>query len=108
MKNITIEASKLFSYDDTTVMCKLLPQGESCIRIENLRGGNTPDFVFMGIIPTAALNGSTSLSSLKFENCEIEEVNFLLEDAMDIVKVFPKDKEMAIKQASERRIIDVV
>ena len=25
-----------------------------------------------------------------------------------VVKVFPKDKEMAIKQASERRIIDVV
>ena len=44
----------------------------------------------------------------KFTSDEIEEVNFLLEDAMDIVKVFPKDKEMAIKQASERRIIDVV
>ena len=67
-----------FSYDDTTVMCKLLPQGESCIRIENLRGGNTPDFVFMGIIPTSALNGSTGLSSLKFENCDIEEVNLTL------------------------------
>ena len=44
----------------------------------------------------------------RFTSGEIEEVNFLLEDAMDIVKVFPKDKEMAIKQASERRIIDVV
>ena len=39
---------------------------------------------------------------------EIEEIKFLVEDAIDIVKVFPKDKEMAIKQASERRIIDVV
>ena len=44
----------------------------------------------------------------RFASDEIEEVNFLVEDAMDIVKVFPKDKEMAIKQASERRIIDVV
>ena len=44
----------------------------------------------------------------KFTSDEIEEVNFLLEDAMDIVKVFPKDKEMAIKQAAERRVIDVV
>ena len=67
-----------FSYDDTTVMCKLLPQGETCIRIENLRGGNTPDFVFMGIIPTSALNGSTSLSSLKFGTYEIEEINLTL------------------------------
>ena len=44
----------------------------------------------------------------RFTSEEIEEVNFLLEDATDIVKVFFKDKEMAIKQASERRIIDVV
>ena len=44
----------------------------------------------------------------RFTSDEIEEVNFLVEDAMDIVKVFSKDKEMAIKQASERRIIDVV
>ena len=44
----------------------------------------------------------------RFSSEEIEEVKFLLEDATDIVKVFPKDKEMAIKQASERRIIDVV
>ena len=44
----------------------------------------------------------------RFTSDEIEEVNFLLEDAMDIVKVFSKDKEMAIKQAAERRVIDVV
>lgn len=67
-----------FTYDDTTVMCKLLPQGETCIRIENLRGGNTPDYVFMGIIPTDALNGSSQLSSLKFETFGIQEVNITL------------------------------
>ena len=67
-----------FEYDDTTVMCKLLPQGETCIRIENLRGGNTPDYVFMGIIPTDALNGSTQLSSLKFETYGLQEVNLTL------------------------------
>ena len=74
-----IQTSPLeFSYDDTSVMCKLLPQGETCIRIENLRGGNTPDFVFIGIIPTSALNGSTNLSSLKFETYDIEEINLTL------------------------------
>ena len=44
----------------------------------------------------------------RFLSDEIEEIKFLVEDAIDIVKVFSKDKEMAIKQASERRIIDVV
>ncbi len=43
-----------------------------------------------------------------FKSDEIEEVNFLVEDTIDIVKVFHKDRELAIKQASERRIIDIV
>ncbi len=57
--------------------------------------------------PPAGVNPADYVLS-KFNSDELEEVNFLVEDAVDIVKVFPKDKEMAIKQASERRIIDVV
>jgi PTH1 family peptidyl-tRNA hydrolase len=44
----------------------------------------------------------------RFSSEEVEEVNFLVEDTIDIVRVFHKDRELAIKQASERRIIDVV
>ena len=57
--------------------------------------------------PPSGINPAEYVLS-RFTSDEVEEVNFLLEDAMDIVRVFPKDKEMAIKQASERRIIDVV
>ena len=67
-----------FKYDDTTVLCKLLPKGETFIRLENIRGGNTPDYLFMGIIPTAALNGSTALSPVKFRNNGIKEINITL------------------------------
>ena len=44
----------------------------------------------------------------KFYNNETEEVDFLIEDSADILKTFVINKEAAIKEASERRIIDVV
>ena len=44
----------------------------------------------------------------KFYNGEKEEVEFLIEDSVDILYTFLKDKELAIKDASERRIIDVI
>ena len=44
----------------------------------------------------------------KFYNNEEEEVEFLIEDSVDIIEMFLKDKETAIKTASERRIIDVI
>ena len=67
-----------FEYDEMNVMCKILPQGENYIRLENIKGGNTPDFLFMGVVPTAALNGSTSLSPIKFGSYGIKEVNITL------------------------------
>ncbi len=44
----------------------------------------------------------------RFYNNEEEEVEFLMEDSVDIIEMFIKDKEIAIKAASERRIIDVI
>ena len=44
----------------------------------------------------------------RFYNNETEEVDFLIEDSADILKTFVIDKEAAIKEASERRIIDVI
>ena len=44
----------------------------------------------------------------KFNSDETEEVEFIIEDSMEIIDLFLKDVESAIKTASERRIIDVV
>ena len=38
-----------FKYDDCSVLHKALPTGEQSIRRENIRGGNTPDYIFIGI-----------------------------------------------------------
>ena len=39
---------------------------------------------------------------------EEEEVEFLIEDSVDIIGTFLNDRESAVKAASERRIIDVI
>ena len=44
----------------------------------------------------------------KFNTDKTEEVEFIIEDSMEIIDLFFKDIEFAIKKASERRIIDVV
>ena len=51
---------------------------EQSIRLENLRGGNTPSYVFCGIIETAALNGSSTLSSTVFKNYGLQEFSLTL------------------------------
>ena len=43
----------------------------------------------------------------KFHNDEREEVEFIIEDALDVMGAFSENREVAIKNASERRIIDV-
>ncbi len=44
----------------------------------------------------------------KFYTDEREEVDFLIEDSIEILNTFLVDKNKAIKEASERRIIDVI
>ncbi len=44
----------------------------------------------------------------KFYNDEREEVEFLVEDSVEILNTFLNNKELAIRNASERRIIDVI
>ncbi len=44
----------------------------------------------------------------KFKNDETEEVEFIIEDSMEIIDIFLENSENGIKRASERRIIDVI
>ena len=75
----TINSSPLeYTYDECTVLCKSLPQGEQFIRLDNLKGGNTPDYVFFGITPTLGVNGSTAASPINFRNYGLKEVNLTL------------------------------
>ena len=49
-----------YVYDECAVLFKALPQNEQSIRLDNLKGGNTPDYLFMAICRTCLLYTSPS------------------------------------------------
>ena len=67
-----------YNYEDVEVLIKSIPQGDTNIRFDNLRGGNIPSHIFAGIIKTDALNGSTDLCATKFGHHDVKEMNFTL------------------------------
>ena len=67
-----------YEYEDCEVFVKSIPQGETDIRFDNLRGGNIPTHMFIGFIETAGLNGSNAKSSTRFSPHNINYVNISL------------------------------
>ena len=74
IENVPIQ----YNYEDVEVLIKSIPQGDTNIRFDNLRGGNIPSHIFVGIIKTDALNGSQTLCSTKFAHANVTEMNFTL------------------------------
>ena len=67
-----------YNYDEIEVLCKALPMNMTTMRLDNLRGGNVPSYMFAGIIPTDALNGDLALSSTNFGSHGITEINITM------------------------------
>ena len=68
-----------YKYDECEVYHKNLPQGSTIIRMSNIIGGNTPSYLFAGIIKSSALNGSFLESSTRFERHGISEFDLTLD-----------------------------
>ena len=67
-----------YKYDEISVLCRSVPTNEQYVRLENIRGGNTPDYVFFGLMKSSAINGSFDFGSSNFKNNGIKEVNLTL------------------------------
>ena len=67
-----------YEYDDISVICRNIPKNEQYIRLENIRGGNTPDYVFFGLLKSECLNESLDCASINFKNNNVKEVNLTL------------------------------
>ena len=63
----------LFKYDECEVMIKNIPSSETELRFDNLRGGNTPQCLFVGILPQSCLQGDKALSSTYFTQNNVKE-----------------------------------
>lgn len=75
----TIEDNDIcYNYDECVVYHKNLPQDETNIRLANVIGGNTPKYLFAGIISAKALNGDCSLSSTCFKRNGVKEFDLTL------------------------------
>ena len=60
-------------YDDCQIYMKTIAVGQSSIRVNNIMGGLTPEYIFAGLIKTDALNGDFDLSSSCFDQNYIKD-----------------------------------
>ena len=67
-----------YIYDECAVLFKSLPQNEQSIRLDNLKGGNTPDYLFMAICRTEALYGSSKFSAVNFKYNNVKDINYAI------------------------------
>ena len=67
-----------YEFEDCEVYCKNVPQKETNIRFDNLRGGNVPSHMFVGLIETASLNGDYTKSSTRFSPHHVSQMNITL------------------------------
>ena len=67
-----------YEYEECEVLVKTIPQNETNIRFDNLRGGNTPSYMFVGFIETDALRGEGTKSSTRFSPHKIQMFNINL------------------------------
>ena len=67
-----------YRYDECSCYLKNLPVGETNIRLANVIGGQTPSFIFCGVIESKALEGDFALSSTQFERNGVKEFDLSL------------------------------
>ena len=67
-----------YEFEECEVLVKTLPQGETNLRFDNLRGGNTPTHMFVGFIESSALRGNHLQASTRFSPHHIEMFNISL------------------------------
>ena len=69
-----IERPITLRFDDCNIYMKTISKGQSMIRVNNIMGGLTPDYLFAGLVKTNALNGDFNLSSTNFINPGYKEI----------------------------------
>ena len=68
----------LYEYEETEVLIKSLPTDDTTIRIDNIRGGNTPKYLFAGVLPTKLLQGEWNDCCTRFQQNHVVEFNISL------------------------------
>jgi len=67
-----------YHYQECDITIKGLPKDETNIRFDNIKGGNIPMAMFVGITPTANLSGHVNYSSTSFDCTTVSEFDITL------------------------------
>ena len=74
-----IETSPItYEFETVDVLIKNLPKGEKDIRLDNIRGGSNPSYLFLGLIPQSSLNGDFEKCSTSFRSHNLTDINITL------------------------------
>jgi hypothetical protein len=74
-----IEDSEIkYNYDECSCYLKSLPTGETSIRLANVIGGQTPTYIFCGVIKSKSLEGDFEFSSTRFQRHGVKEFELSL------------------------------
>ena len=65
----------IYEYDDVDITIKNIPENQLDVRFDNLRGGQVPDYMFIGIIPKKNLTGDKLKSCTGFKHQNVSEMN---------------------------------
>ena len=67
-----------YEYEEMEVLVKALPTGTTNIQIDNIRGGNVPNYMFVGLLPSANLQGVYEKGATCFKQHNVDELNITL------------------------------
>ena len=67
-----------YKFDECDITLKALPLNVTEIRLDNIRGGNNPECIFLAIASTSAINGDFEKSSVGFHHNDVETVSITL------------------------------
>ena len=85
----------VYEYDSVDVLIKNIPKGETDVRLDNIRGGKNPSYLFLGLIPQKSLDGDFLKSSTSFRNHNLSEINITLNgNSVNSYPITMKNKSM--------------
>ena len=67
-----------YEYEEMKVLVKGPPTGTIFIQIYNIRGGYVQNYMFVGLVPSANLQGVSDKGATFFKQHNVEELNITL------------------------------
>ena len=69
----------IYKYEEAEIVIRALEKDDKNLRIEAIKGGNLPDYIFAGVIPQTALSGSLTECSTEFQQHDVISFNITVD-----------------------------